>query len=160
MICVADALFAVVALAQPLLTLSGPSSVHAGQPFTVTVTLSNSSTVSLAGLQWSYVLPAGAGLGTPSISPAFAALGLGVYCHGYTCLVVGLTSAGVVAPVVMVDGVVATMPITFRPSTPLGKYQIGIVGTLGASPIGSAVTVSGAPFTIKVLKKRSKAPGK
>jgi hypothetical protein len=129
----------------PILTLTGPGSVMAGNTADLTISLSGSSGFNLAGVQWTFNLPTGWALGTPVISIPAAALGLGVSCGVSICIVEDTTSV-----VTMSDMALATIPVTV-PSGASGSISLPITGLLGASGTGTVVSITpGAGYSITI----------
>jgi hypothetical protein len=145
-------LFMAQAFSQTL-TVTGPASVAQGQTAAFTVSLTGSSGLNLAGLQWTLATATGQTWGTPTISTCDAALGKGAYCNpAGLCLAVDQSNA--TPPVLsnnpFADGAVLTIPATFT-STPLGSLSFPLTALLGVSTTAAPITIAAATaFTITV----------
>lgn len=139
-------LFAFSSFAQATLNITGPSArVPAGSTATITLSAVGVTGQNVAGLQFS--LPGLSWAATPTIGAAGTAAGKSIYCatvtSGLNCLVVGFNST------VIADGVLATVQLTVPRSVVSGNTSLALSGTLGASPLGAAVTVgAGSPFSL------------
>lgn len=128
--------------AQNSLTVSSGSVAPDG---TVSLTLSfaASSGTSVAALQWTLTYPAG--VTNVSVAPgaALTAAGKTVTCaansSGYICIASGM-NANVIG-----NGVIGSVSARFSGS---GSISFGLTGVLGATPDGSAVSLTGAGSTI------------
>lgn len=128
-------------------TLSGPTSIVAGNAATVTLGMNGSSGQSIAAVQWTLTLPSGVTMGIPAAAPAWSAAGDQAYCNVTSgiCMVVGSLT-------VMADGAIASIPLTIPAATPPGTLSLPLTGLLAATPEGNSVgLMSGAPYTLKVL---------
>jgi hypothetical protein len=137
------------------LTLTGPASVTAGQPVTLTLSISGTASTLLAGLQWSLAVPPGITSGSPSValSGPDSALGLGVFCGTSICLETGFNGT-VVVDNPLVDGALAVFLANVPASVAPGNYAFALSGLVGASTVGAAVPlVSGSVYSLQVLSR-------
>jgi hypothetical protein len=140
--------------AQPVLTVTGPSSVSPGKATSLTFTLSGTSAANLAGIQWTITPQNGLTFGTPNASEQATAAGKGIYCSATTGICVFITPANA-APTVLTnstltDGVVATLPVTFT-SAPSGTVSFPLTGLIAVSSAGSSTPINpGTPYSITV----------
>ena len=137
-------------LAAQTLTLSlSPPSVYPGQSVTLTLTYTDSAvSANVAGLEWSYVLPAGLTLATPVIGTAGTTAAKTLACNGPLCIVYGLniTTFG--------SGAVATATITVPSTQAAGTMSVSLSQAEGATDQGVAVNlVVGPSVSVLVLNK-------
>jgi hypothetical protein len=138
-------LFPLALLAQPVVTLTGPATVPAGKPATLTVSVSGTAGSSLAALQASIAASNGT-LGAPTAIPS----AYGAYCNTSVCLAVSCTVAGICTLASLSDGAVFSVPITF-PTMTTSAVPVTLSGLLGASTVGASVTLSaGTAYSITV----------
>lgn len=129
------------------ITPTGPATAYPGQSVTATVTMTGSTGQSIAGVQWTFGLPAGLTLGTGAVSAANGTLGDGLQCGPtFICVVVGST-------ITMSDGALATVPINIGASVAPGTLSIPLTGLFAATGTGLNVNgmTAGTPYTLKVL---------
>ena len=137
----------VAATVQPTISVAGPASVYPGAA-SLTIAVSGSAGNNLAGLQFTITLPTGMTLGTPVVSPAWAANGFSIYCGTAVCVIINVTT---ITPTVA-DGTMATIPVNVAATVAPGSASISLTGTLGATGAGLNVTTSAGPaMSMKVL---------
>ena len=148
-------LLATASAAQPVLTLTGPTSVAQGQSATLTMSVSGTTGQSLAGIQWTVAPPAGFSWGAPTISTTASTAGKGILCNAAVglCLAIGdnLAMPPVLSNNPFTDGAVASIPANFT-SVPLGTLTLPLTGLFGSTTTATSITVSSGPvFTIAIL---------
>jgi hypothetical protein len=128
-------------------TITGPASVTAGNSATLTATLAGSSGTGMGDLQWSFSLPAGVTLGSPTVSATYGTAGFTPYCGTATCLMMDLT-----ALTVMTDGALLTIPVNIAGTVTPGNLTIPLTGIFAATTTGLNINglASGTAYTIKV----------
>jgi hypothetical protein len=135
------------------LTVTGPSSIAQGQTATLTVSISGSSGLNLAGIEWTLAPATGQTWGAPAISTGDAALGKGAYCNAAgLCLAVDQsnTTPPVLTNNPFTDGAVLTIPATFT-STPLGTISFPLTAMLGVSTAAAPIAIAaGTTFTLTI----------
>jgi hypothetical protein len=144
-------LIPMAAVAQPVLSLTGPASVAPGGTATLTLSINGSTGASITALQWAN--PAGVTIGTPAIAPGVAATGKALYCGSNGCVIVGL-AAGKVSNAAITDGALASIPITLPASSPLGPMTLHLTGLNAANITGNSVAATeGTVYSIRVISK-------
>ena len=121
------------------------SSVTTGGTASLAVSLSGGS--SPADSQWTLTYPSSAVTAVNvSAGPVLTAASKSLSCLGapgaYTCLASGLNTTAIA------DGLVATVNLTLDPSA--STMNVGLTNTMGASPAGSIIPISGTGGTIVV----------
>lgn len=145
---------AATALAQPVITATGPSTVYPGQSLTVTVALTGTAGSGLAAAQWSQAIPAGMGFTSAAPTSAYTAAGWGIYCSpttGAICIDIDFNGSAA-GQALLADGILATETVTLSQSATPGNYSIPFSGFVGSTTQGAAVTVTGgAVYSFVVL---------
>ncbi len=131
--------------AQPSLALSS-ATVAPGGSTALNLSFSSSPSSPLSAVQWTFNFPPTVVTNlTVAAGPALSSAGKTLSCttggNSYMCVAWGLNTTPIS------DGVVATLSITPSGGSAL---PVNITNTLGASPTGDAVTVTGTGGTVSV----------
>ena len=131
------------------ITPSGPSSVTAGNPVTLSIGMTGSNGQNIAALQFSLTLPAGFTIGTPVLASGIPAGNVAYEGGtGNTFIVAGSTTA-------MTDGAVLTVPITIASTAATGALTIPITaGSVFAATTGGLNVngmTPGTPYSLTVF---------
>src|ERR1017187_3685066 len=131
--------------AQTSLALSSAIATPGGTA-ALNLSLSSPPSSPLVAVQWTFAYPAASvGSLTVSAGPALSSAGKTLSCTGgvnsYTCVAWGMNSNPIS------DGVVATLSVTLSGS---GAVPVTIGNSLGASPTGDGIAVTGAGGTVSV----------
>src|ERR1017187_5496109 len=131
--------------AQTSLALSSAIATPGGTA-ALNLSLSSPPSSPLVAVQWTFNYPAASVASlTAAAGPALSSAGKTLSCAGgagsYTCAAWGLNSSAIS------DGVVATLSVTLSGSS---AVPVTIGNSLGASPTGDAIAVTGAGGTVSV----------
>ena len=139
-------LFPLAIAAQPVVTVTGPATIPAGKPATLTVSVSGTAGSNLAAIQLSMAVSAGALGASVTVPTAYS-----TSCNAAgTCVTYSCNAAQVCSLSTLADGAVFTIPITF-PAMSVAPIPVATSGLLGASTAGAAVTLTaGAPYSLTV----------
>lgn len=140
------------------LTVTGPLTVVAGQPATLTITLAGSSGQSIAAIGWILAPQASTTIGIPTAGAATSAVQTdAIYsplnpAGGATPATSSngtMIVAGTGKPTALSDGVLATVPVTFSAA---GTVSLPLTGIIVANTSGMSVNgvTSGQTFSIVV----------
>ena len=137
--------------AQSLSVASNQSTVRPGQVVMVDVVFSDSTpTASVAGLQWTLVVPPG-WTATQAAGPVATAAEKQIACStsGLLCLLYGLNQN------VLSSGVAATATLAVPASATPGAQQVSLSGVMGATAQGqdARLTATGGPLEVYVLSR-------
>jgi hypothetical protein len=136
-----------LAIAQTMLTLTGPATVRPGQ--TIELELTTAGSGEPAGLQWTLTLPAGFTAQTAAGSAAQAGEKT-LYCSedDSLCLVVGLNSNTIP------NGKLARYAVLFAPETAKGQYALPLSGLVAGTAMAILAPVTSGPvYEIRVLAR-------
>jgi hypothetical protein len=144
---IASAMFAQT---PPSLTFTGPPNTPLGNTVTVTASVVNTGTTSLAGLQWLFTaLPAGVSFGAPTVAAANGTFTPACGSPVLICLIVNETASKT-----LVDGALMTFPLTIASTATPGPVTINSTGTIfGVMTNGTSVNgiTAGAPYVLTIL---------
>lgn len=128
-----------------------PAQVSPGGSAVVTLTYADSvPSAGIAGLQWTFTLPAGLTAGTDAPGAATTAAAKVISC-GPTGICIDAGTGATLNATVITSGVLATIPVTVAATATPGADSLALSGVMGASAAGLLVTVTAAPATLTVL---------
>lgn len=132
------------ALAQPVLTVTGPGTVQAGGTATLTVAVTGAATANVPAIQWTLAMPAGFTLGAAALTSSDPAGSIAA-CGPSACLVAGSATP-------LVDGNIVTIPLAVALSAKAGATPLPVTGLLAATVTASPVNPAlGTPYSIVVV---------
>lgn len=148
-------LFAACGFGQTILSLNGPPLIAPGNSVAISLVMSGSAGLSVDGLEWGLIPPAGVTLGAPVLGPASVGATKFTYCFGYICLLFGMDPvASVISNLPMSDGIIATYVLSVGPSQTAGPIPLPLSSLFAASTSGASLPVTNSPaYSITVTSK-------
>jgi hypothetical protein len=116
----------------------------------MTVSVSGTGTSNLSAAQFTLALPSGVSAGTPTITPTLGSANYQFGC-GPSSLICLIAPIGAFSP--LADGTLATIPLTFSSTVPLGNQSITLNSIFTADKNGMSIngTIAGSPYVVKVV---------